>query len=83
MKMNENLKKNEEKSRKNYKPRGGVKVQSIYPALIGPFKFMPNCSNMRSCSLHPLHLHFCIERIELFFFLCGGFTRVCALLIDL
>ena len=27
--MRENLKKNEGKSRKNYKPRGGVKVRSI------------------------------------------------------
>ena len=29
MKMHENLKKNEGKSLKNYKPRGGVKVRSI------------------------------------------------------
>ena len=29
MKMHENLKKDERKSRKNYKPRGGVKVQFI------------------------------------------------------
>ena len=29
MKMHENLKKLSEKSRKNYKPRGGVKVRSI------------------------------------------------------
>ena len=29
MKMHENFKKNEGKSRKNYKPRGGVKVLSI------------------------------------------------------
>ena len=29
MKMHKKLLKNEEKSRKNYKPRGGVKVQSI------------------------------------------------------
>ena len=41
MKMRENLKKNEGKSRKNYKPRGGFKG-TIYPALLGPFKFMPN-----------------------------------------
>ena len=32
MKMRENFKKNEGKSRKNYKPRGGVKVQSILHA---------------------------------------------------
>ena len=32
--------KNEGKSRKNYKPRGGVKVRS----LLGPFKLMPNRS---------------------------------------
>ena len=29
VKIHENLKKNEGKSRKNYKPRGGVKVESI------------------------------------------------------
>ena len=37
MNIHENLK-NEGKSRKIYKPRGGVEVRSR------PFKFMPNCS---------------------------------------
>ena len=41
MKIHENLK-NEGKTRKNYKPRGGY--DTIYPALLGPFIFMPNCS---------------------------------------
>ena len=35
--------KNEGKLCKNNKPRGGVKGK-IYPALLGPFTFMPNCS---------------------------------------
>ena len=42
MKIHKNLK-NGGKSRKNYKPREGVEV-TIYPALLGPFKCMPNCS---------------------------------------
>ena len=40
MNIHENLK-NERKSHKNYKPRGGVELRSIF-ALLGPFKFMPN-----------------------------------------
>ena len=41
MNIHESLK-NEGKSRKNYKPRRGMGM--IYPALLGPFKFMPNRS---------------------------------------